>query len=64
MRITVFRRLMADEFGPGRAETLAKDHVLSSLGGRTVEEALAAGVPAKEIWREVCEAFEIPAERR
>lgn len=55
---------MADEFGPGRAETLAKDHVLSSLGGRTVEEALAAGISAKEIWREVCEAFEIPAERR
>ncbi|HVV08671.1 DUF3046 domain-containing protein [Amycolatopsis sp.] len=64
MRITVFRRLMADEFGPVRAETLAKDHVLSSLGGRTVDEALAAGMSAKEIWREVCAAFDVPAERR
>ncbi|KAA9159965.1 DUF3046 domain-containing protein [Amycolatopsis acidicola] len=64
MRITVFRRLMSDEFGPVRAETMAKDHVFSSLGGRTVDEALAAGLSAKEIWREVCQAFDVPAERR
>lgn len=64
MRITVFRALMAEEFGPGRAEVLANDHVFSGLGGRTVEQALAAGVPAKEIWREVCQEFDVPAERR
>lgn len=64
MRITVLRRLMAEEFGPGRAEVLAKDHVFSGLGGRTVEQALAAGIPAKEIWREVCEEFDVPVERR
>jgi hypothetical protein len=64
MRITVFRRLMADEFGPARAEVLATDHVFSGLGGRTVEQALGAGVPAKEIWREVCQEFDVPAERR
>ncbi|CAM3000560.1 DUF3046 domain-containing protein [Saccharomonospora xinjiangensis] len=64
MRITVFRQLMAEEFGPTRAETLASDHVLSGLGGRTVEAALSDGVPAKEIWREVCAEFDIPAERR
>lgn len=64
MRITVFRRLMADEFGATRAEMLAKDHVLSGLEGRTVEQALEAGVPAKEIWKQVCTEFEVPAERR
>ncbi|TKG69093.1 DUF3046 domain-containing protein [Prauserella endophytica] len=64
MRITVFRRLMAEEFGAARSETLAKDHVLSGLGGRTVDEALEAGVPAKEIWQQVCAEFEVPAERR
>jgi hypothetical protein len=64
VRITTFRRMMAEEFGPGRADVLAKDHVLSGLGGRTVEQALAAGVPAKEIWREVCLAFDVPAEHR
>ncbi|AGM04916.1 hypothetical protein ED92_27700 [Amycolatopsis sp. MJM2582] len=64
MRITVFRRLMADEFGPGRAETLSRDHVFGELGGRTVEQALDAGTSAKDVWRAVCDAFEIPPERR
>ncbi|WP_406629028.1 DUF3046 domain-containing protein [Amycolatopsis sp. WGS_07] len=64
MRITVFRRLMAEEFGSGRAEMLAKDHVFSGLGGHTVEEALSAGTPPKEIWRAVCVEFEVPPERR
>lgn len=64
MRITVFRRLMAEEFGALRAETLASDHVFRGLGERTIDEALAAGVPAKEIWRQVCDEFAIPPERR
>jgi hypothetical protein len=64
MRITDFRRMMVDEFGPGRASTLSKDHVFSGLGGHTVEQALAAGVPTKEIWQAVCAEFEVPAERR
>jgi hypothetical protein len=64
MRITVFRKLMAQEFGEIRAEMLARDHVLSELGGRTVDQALDAGISTKEIWRAVCEAFEVPPERR
>ncbi|GAA3529622.1 DUF3046 domain-containing protein [Amycolatopsis ultiminotia] len=64
MRITVFRRLMAEEFGAGRADVLSQDHVFSGLDGRTVEQALTAGVPAKEIWRAVCAAFDVPPERR
>jgi hypothetical protein len=64
MRITAFRQLMADEFGSGRAQVLARDHVLSALGGRTVDQALTAGFSAKEIWREVCDAFDVPVERR
>jgi hypothetical protein len=64
MRITVFRRLMAEEFGATRAAMLAADHVFSGLGGRTIDQALDDGVPAKEIWREVCAEFEVPKERR
>jgi hypothetical protein len=64
MRITDFRRMMAEEFGSRRAATLSADHVFSGLGSRTVEQALAAGVPAKEIWQAVCGEFEVPAERR
>ena len=64
MRITVFRHLMAREFGEVRADMLARDHVFSALGNRTVDEALEAGLSTKEIWRAVCEAFEVPPERR
>jgi hypothetical protein len=64
MRTTVFRNLMADEFGAVRAEMLARDHVLAALGGRTVDQALEAGMPPKEIWRAVCDDFDVPAERR
>jgi Protein of unknown function (DUF3046) len=64
MRVTVFRRLMAEEFGQIRSEMIAKDHVFSALGGRTVEEALDAGISPKDIWRAVCQAFEVPVERR
>lgn len=64
VRITVFRRLMADEFGDIRAATLTNDHVLGALGGRTPEQALDAGVPVKDIWRAVCEEFDVPRERR
>ncbi|MET0237380.1 MAG: DUF3046 domain-containing protein [Kibdelosporangium sp.] len=64
MRTTVFRNLMAVEFGAVRAEMLARDHVLGALGGRTVDQALNAGVSPKEIWRAVCDDFEVPPERR
>jgi hypothetical protein len=64
MRITVFQQMMAEEFGPARAATLASDHVFSELGGRTVRQALEAGIPTKEIWQAVCVAFEVPRERR
>ncbi|MPY97207.1 MAG: DUF3046 domain-containing protein [Actinophytocola sp.] len=64
MRITVFRRLMTEEFGRIRATTLMSDHVISELGGKTPEQALEAGLPAKDIWRAVCAEFDVPRERR
>jgi hypothetical protein len=64
MRTTVFRNLMADEFGAVRAEMLARDHVLAALGGRTVDQALDAGLSPKTIWRAVCDDFDVPPERR
>ena len=63
MRITHLRALMEDEFGP-RAAALSRDHVFADLGGRTVEEALRAGIEPREIWRAVCEAYDVPASRR
>jgi Protein of unknown function (DUF3046) len=63
VRITHFRALLDAEFGP-RAATLARDHVFADLGGRTVEEALRAGIEPRDIWRAVCQAYEVPPERR
>ena len=51
---------MAAFFGEAYAESVAKDHVLSNLGGRTVNRALADGEDAKIVWRAVCEAFNVP----
>jgi hypothetical protein len=62
--MTVFRRLMAEEFGRVRAEMLAADHVFGELGGRTVDEAIEVGEEPKDVWRAVCEAFDVPPERR
>ena len=42
----------------------ASSHVLTSLGGRTVTEALAAGVSAKAVWAAVREALDLPTSER
>ncbi|MFD6416712.1 DUF3046 domain-containing protein [Streptomyces sp. NPDC060194] len=64
MRLTIFWERMADHFGEGYAQSFASDHVMSELGGRTVREALEAGWEAKDVWRAVCTAMEIPEHRR
>jgi hypothetical protein len=38
--------------------------VLSELGNRTVNEALAAGERPKDVWRAVCAAAEVPPRAR
>ena len=64
MRLTHFRALMDEEFGPVRAASLARDHVFAELDGRTVEQALEAGVGPRDVWRAVCEAYDVPPQRR
>ncbi len=60
MRLTEFWVRMREHFGESYAESVAKDFVLSGLGGRTVVRALAEGEDAKVVWRAVCEQFNIP----
>jgi hypothetical protein len=55
---------MGRHFGPTYARSVAGDHVLSGLGGRTVSQALAEGSDAKEVWHAVCEEFDVPAQLR
>jgi Protein of unknown function (DUF3046) len=60
VRLTEFWGRMREQFGDVYAESLAKDYVLSNLGGRTVNQALADGVDAKVVWRAVCDTFNVP----
>ena len=64
VRLTQFRELMIDEFGAARASAVSRDHVLAALGGRTVDEALEAGIDPRKVWLAVCEAYEVPPTRR
>jgi hypothetical protein len=60
MRISEFWRRMEARFGARYAGSVAADLAISSLGSRTVNESLAAGVPPKKVWEAVCETVEIP----
>lgn len=60
MRLTEFWARMNEQFGDVYAESLAKDYVLSNLGERTVNKALADGEDAKVVWRAVCDTFNVP----
>jgi hypothetical protein len=61
---TEFWSRMEDALGDAYAHSWASMYVLAELGGRTVDEALAAGVPPKEVWRAVWAALELPAKER
>jgi len=62
MRLREFRNAVATEFGD-HGVALTADLVLSGLGGRTANEALAAGVDAGEVWTELCRATDVPVNR-
>jgi hypothetical protein len=64
VRLTEFWERMRAQFGEVYAESVAKDYVLSGLGSRTVDQALAEGIDAKTVWRAVCEAFKVPERQR
>jgi hypothetical protein len=54
---------MAERFGETYAASLAHDYRLPLLGS-TIDEALAAGVEAKQVWAAVCAEFEMPSALR
>ena len=51
---------MDERFGASYSRSVAADYRLPVLGS-TIDEALLAGVEAKEIWRAVCAEFAMPA---
>lgn len=64
MRVSEFHRAVADEFGAAYGASVVKDVVIGALGDRTAKEALDAGVDAREVWLALCDAMDVPAERR
>lgn len=63
MRTSELQIAISEEFG-ALGSVLMTDLTLRSLGGRTGAEALAAGVPARQVWRALCDAKDVPADRR
>jgi hypothetical protein len=64
MRLTEFWRRMDGRFGAAYSRSIAADQVLPQLGGRTVDQALTAGVDAKAVWLAICDAFDVPRRLR
>ena len=55
---------MSDEFGPEYGRVLTSDLVLGEIGGLTAQQGIAKGVAPREIWLALCEAMDVPANRR
>ena len=64
MRHTEFWERMHAALGEAYAPVWARQQVMSSLGGRTVDQALADGVSPKVVWRAVVESLDLPASER
>ncbi|HKA67707.1 MAG TPA: DUF3046 domain-containing protein [Actinomycetes bacterium] len=64
MRLTEFWARMRHHLGATYADSFARDFVIADLGGRTVNEALAAGLDAKDVWRAVCTVLQLPPTAR
>lgn len=63
MRLSEFRQALKDEFGEAYGRVLTRDLVLTPLGGRTADQALASGTPAREVWLALCVETDVPRHR-
>ncbi len=64
VRLQDFWSRLREQFGPMRAESVARDHVFGSLGGRSAVEAIDAGLPVRRVWLAICEEFDVPRKER
>ncbi len=63
MRTSEFSLAVAEEFGADYGRVLTADLALEELGGRTADAAIAAGVPARDVWLALCRAADVPESR-
>jgi hypothetical protein len=64
VRLTEFWRRLEEALGPAYARSWAADHVIGTLGGRTVLQAIDAGIETVDIWRAVHAELALPARER
>ncbi|MCD4535596.1 DUF3046 domain-containing protein [Nocardioides sp. cx-169] len=64
MRHTELRARLEAALGTGYYQVWADTFVMSDLGGRTVTEALDAGVEPKQVWAVVWRVLELPDRER
>lgn len=65
MRHTEFWARMEQALGStAYARHWSEQQVIGSLGGRTVQEALARGDSPKDVWRAVWETLDLPLSAR
>jgi Protein of unknown function (DUF3046) len=64
MRDSEFWDLVNSQFGRTQGPTLVREHVLFALGNRTAEQALADGVPVRDVWFAMCDDLDVPSTRR
>ncbi|ROS59705.1 DUF3046 family protein [Frigoribacterium sp. PhB160] len=64
MRTSEFTTAVTDEFGEAYGRVVTRDLVIAALGDRTADDALAGGVPPREVWLALCAAEGVPIERR
>ncbi len=63
MRLSEFRRAVDAEFG-ARASSVVADLTLRGVGHRTAADALADGVPPRDVWLALSEEMDVPLSRR
>lgn len=64
MRLTEFWSRMEAALGPAYARTWAREQVIAGLDHKTVNQALADGWTAREVWREVWKVLKLPIRDR
>lgn len=57
MKITDLWGRLEETFGPGYAASVANDQVFTQLGGRTINQALAAHAEVQAVWRAVVATY-------
>ena len=63
MRLSEFWRAVSDEFGEAYGRVVVSDLVIRELGDRSAADALARGIPAREVWLSLCKAADVPESR-